>query len=1045
LKITDGSITRPVTITMIMLAVVLIGVISMVSLPLDLYPRLDLPIASVVTTLPGASPSEVEQQVTKPIEDALQTLSGVSEIDSTSLQNASQIVVQFNFGVDLSQQIESMRGIINGMSNQLPTDATSPLVQQYDPDSLPIMTVTLSGGNKSISDLSDLAQNIVKPALQHVTGVGTVNMIGNLTRQINVEVDPSKLTYYGLSIQQIVQAIGADNSSADVGQVKRASQLISLTVKGQFSSVNDLLNVPILIGQKSIIVGDVAKIVDGNKDVNLVATLDSQPAVGFSIIQTSDGNTVTVSDAVRKELQRLTKQLPAGVHLTLVSDSAQTIRETISLVAEHTLMGFLLGILIMLCILRSLRTTVVIAVAIPISVLATFILMYLDKLSINLITLGSLAIALGSLVDFSVVVLESIFRARQSGLDPKEAAALGTTEVGTAVFVAALAQICVFGPSLLTGGIAGQIFGPMAVTVTFSHIIALLVALTLTPMLASKLLTGAKFTKEETIPGVNAPFRFWAPFDWFGKGMYKLTQSYTTVLKWGLKHRKTVVVVTLVMFLAVLPLTPLLGTELVSAVNTNQINISVTLPNGTDLTETTQTVQMMEQRIKAHQGEATSIFTQIGGAPNGGLGQSSSNNLASIIVTINNQGNKSIAQIAQNMQSYMQDIPGTKIIATAASAIVGTTSGQVQVLVQGPDLNTLTLLSNEVANIMTSIPQLKYVDNQIGTGQPSYQLNISHSALAQYNLTEQQVIASLRTAFQGTTASTFYQGDNQYDIVVMFPQDYSRDVTKLLQTNVSNASGNLIPLAELASLNLAQEPSSVLHVDGTRTVHVQAVVADISTGQAQTLVQQKINALRIPAGYTIVFGQGAKFMNDAFSSLDMGILVSIILVYMVMASLFESLLTPFVIMFSLPPTFVGGILGLFLMHKTINMNSLMGIIMLIGLVTNNAIVLVDYTNQLKKQGMTLNEALIQAGAIRLRPILLTTVTNVLAMLPLLVIGGRGSEGVSSMAAVITFGLTLSTLVTLVLVPVMYVNLDTFLGNRKLKKQSAKTGEESLSV
>jgi HAE1 family hydrophobic/amphiphilic exporter-1 len=410
--------------------------------------------------------------------------------------------------------------------------------------------------------------------------------------------------------------------------------------------------------------------------------------------------------------------------------------------------------------------------------------------------------------------------------------------------------------------------------------------------------------------------------------------------------------------------------------------------------------------------------------------------LASLIVTINNQGKESTADIAQSMQGYMQDIPGSKIIASAASAMRGQSTGQVQVLVQGPDLNTLTLLSNEVTNIMTSIPQLNYVDNQMATGLPSYQLSISHNALVQYGLTEQQVISSLRTAFQGTTASTFYQGDNQYDIVVRFPQDYSRDVTKVLQTDVSSNAGNLIPLAELASLNLAQDPSTVMHVDGTRSVYVQASVVGISTGDAQTLVQKKLDALKIPAGYQVSFGQNAKFMNDAFSALGIGILVSIALVYMVMASLFESLLTPFVIMFSLPPTFVGAILGLFLTHKTINMNSLMGIIMLIGLVTNNAIVLVDYTNQLKEKGMTLSEALIQAGAIRLRPILLTTVTNVLAMLPMLVIGGSGSEGVASMAAVITFGLSLSTLVTLVLVPVMYVNMDTFLMKRETKKQAA---------
>lgn len=1038
MKIADSSIKRPVTISMIMLAVVLIGVIAMTSLPQAMMPKMDLPIASVVTTMPGASPSEVEQQLSKPIEDALQTLSGVSEIDSTSLQNESQVTVQFNYGENLTQKVEDMRGIISGLTASLPSKANSPSVKQFDPNSSPIMTVTLSGADKSLSELSDIAANIVKPALQHVSGVGTVNEIGNLSRQINIEVDPQKLTYYGLSIDKITQAIQADNSSADVGQLNRGSQLVTLKVNGQFGSVNDLLQIPITIGSKAITVGNVAKLVDGYKDVTLSAALDSKPAIGFSIIQTSDGNTVKVSDAVRSEFQLLSKQLPAGVHLVIVSDSAQSIRDTVKLVAEHTILGFLLGILIMLCILRSLKTTIVIAVAIPISVLATFILMYLCNLSFNIITLGSLSIALGSLVDFSVVVLESIFRARITGLNPKEAASKGTAEVGTAVFVAALAQICVFVPSLFTGGIAGQIFTPMALTVTFSHVIALLVAVTLTPMMASKMLSGSRFAEEETIPGVNAPFRPWAPFDWFGKGMYKLTERYRKILKWGLDHRKTVIVSSMAMFLAVMPLIPMLGTELMTATNMNQVNVSITMPNSTNLSETTKTVETIEQRIKSHQKSVTSIYAQVGEASSSGQGIST--NTASLIVTLNELEKESVTQVANGMQSYLQDIPGVKIIATPATAMSGASSGQVQVLIQGPDENTLKLLSNEVTNIMTAIPQLKYIDNQLATGLPTYQLNISHNALVQYGLTENQVTSALNTAFQGTTASTFYQGDKDYDVVVRFPQDYSRDVTKVLESNITSGTGALIPLSDLATLNLVQGASKVQHVSGTRSVYVNGNVFDTSTGNAQTLVQQKINALKIPAGYTVGFGQSSKFMSEAFQSLGIGILVSIVLVYMVMASLFESFSTPFVIMFSLPPTFVGAILGLYLTHKTINMNSLMGLIMLIGLVANNAIVLVDYTNQLREQGKSTHDALIQAGTIRLRPILLTTVTNVLAMLPMLIIGGKGSEGISSMAAVIAFGLTLSTLVTLVLVPVMYVNIDNFMVKRKMKKQISVVNE-----
>lgn len=1041
MKIADISIRRPVTISMVMLAAILIGVVAMVGLPMDLMPVMDLPIASVSTSFPGATPSEVEQQVTKPIEQVLQSLSGVQEIDSTSTMGSSRVRVNFDYGVDMSQQIETMRSLVNRVQNKLPDNASVPNVQQFDPNSQPIMLVTLSGsGDKTLADISDAADNIISPGLQHVDGVAMVNVIGDLTRQITINVDPVKLNYYNLSITQVTQALSASNFSADIGQAQRGSQLIPLKVDGQFSSPQDLLKVPLNLGKKSISVGDVASVNDGFQDVTLIAQVDDKPTVAFSIQQSTGANTVQVAQNVHKALDSLTKQLPQGMKLTVITDTAQGILEAVHLVAEHTILGFILGIILMLLILRSVRTTTVIAVAIPISVLTAFILMSVYHLTINTVTLGSLGIALGSLVDFSVVVLESIFRARQMGLSPKKAASVGTKEVGTAVMVAAMAQICVFAPSLFTGGIAGQLFGPMALTVTFSHIVALVVALTLTPMLASRLLTGSRFTEEETVPGVSAPFRIWAPFDWFGRGMHDLTMGYRRILKWSLKHRLTVIVLAFALFLSIIPIYSQIGSELMPVSTSNQITVSLTLAPGTALDQTAKVVQEVENRIRQHVSNISSVYEQIG-ATSGG--NQAATNTAQMTVTLNLTAKQSISMIANSMQPYLDNIPGAKITAVAAALGRGSGGGQIGVDISGPDLNTLAMLSNQVAQIMTEMPSLRYIDNQLATGQPSYRLKLDQGSLVQNGLTEQQVVSALQTAFQGSTASTFYQGDNGYNVVVQYPESYSQDITKLTEISIMNSNGQAVPLTQVAKMILANEPTQVEHIAGVRNVTVQASVYGSSTGQIQAALNQRFKSLQVPAGYTLGFGQNGRNQSQAFSSLGNGLLASIILVYMVMAGMFESLLTPFVIMFSLPPTFVGAIIGLYVTHNTLNINSMMGMVMLVGLVTNNAIVLVDYTNQLREKGQTLSDALVEAGSIRLRPILLTTVTNVAAMLPLLILGGSGTETLSAMAAVITFGLSLSTLVTLVLVPVMYINMDNVLQKFSKKKHQTSEAVESF--
>ncbi|WP_258110166.1 efflux RND transporter permease subunit [Alicyclobacillus sp. SP_1] len=1042
MKITDLSIRRPVTITMVMVAVVLVGLFAVLQLPEDLFPTLNLPVAAVTTSWTNSTPEEVEQQVTSPIEQELQSLPGVSEIDSTSTAGASLVIVEFNYGTNIDQEINQMRSDVSQVANQLPSAASRPAVEQFNPNEEPIMHLSLYG-KETQAQLSDLAKNVVQPALAHLNGVAAADTSGALSRQITVNVSPTKLALYHLSITQVMQAIETNNLSADAGQVQKGSLLVPLHVDGQFTSPSQIEQIPIPLSSGGTIpLSEVAKVDNGFADVTLISTVNGEPAVSFSITEATGANTVAVSNEVKGEVTSLQSQLPAGVRLIVESDSANTITSTLSTVVTHTVLGFIFGVLIILLLLRSVRTTFVIAVAIPIAVLSTFLLMYLAGISLNTTTLGSLAVGLGSLVDFSIVVLESIFRARISGLPAREAASQGTKEVGLAVVVAALAQICVFAPSIFVPGIAGQFFRPISLTVSFSHIAALFVALTFTPMLASRFLRGRRFEMEETIPGVDAPLRWYAPFDWFGRGMHDLNNAYRRVLNWSMNHRKTIVLSSTVLMLLSLFLVPVIGFELVPNVPNQQMSVAVTLADGTDLARTNAVTQEIIQLAKSHMPGISEVDAQIGGSSGGGGGGST--NKSSLTLTFNKQTSPTtISKYAHEFQYVTADIPGAEIIATPGSANgSGIGGNSVSVQIQGPDGRTLQILAAQVADLMNKTPGLEYVDNQASTGTPSYDLNISQTALAQYGLTEQEVENALGTAFGGTKASTLYRGTAKYPIMVQLPQSFTQNLDNLSQITIENARGTFVPVTEVASLTTSVDPPQIQHINGVRDVTVSATPYGVTSGRIESQLTSEFKDLRIPAGYTIGFGQNGKFLSSAFKDLGLAVLFSIVLLYMVMASLFENLLTPFVIMFCLPPTFVGSALGLFLTHRSLNIDSAIGVIMVMGLIANNAIVLVDYTNQLRRKGLPLREALLQAGPIRLRPILMSTLTTVLAMLPLVIGFGQGASTLTSMATVIAFGLLFSTLVTLVLVPVIYVISDNWI-SRFRRRFGGRTTSSSI--
>ncbi|TDF96793.1 efflux RND transporter permease subunit [Paenibacillus piri] len=1036
MNLANFSVNRPVTIFMMMIALVIIGSIAAPLLPVDLYPNMEIPTANVSVNWPGASPGQVESQVTKRIEASMATIANVQSVSSTSRTGSSNVTVQFNFGTDISEATLTMRDRLDRVKRQLPTDADAPVVSRADPNSQPILNLALYSNSVDLITLRDLADNVVSPAVQRADGVASVGVTGGRVRQIQLLIDQNKLNQYGLTFNQVTSALSNDNQSTDAGLVYKGDQLVPLTIKGEFKSTAEIEKVRVSLSRgQSIPIGELGQVIDTYQEITFESRRNGEKSVGISVLKQSDGNTVSVADNIRKAMADIEKNLPEGVKLGVLNDSSKFIKSSINTVVEHTLLGGVFSVIILMLFLNSIRATLIIGVVIPISVISAFSMMYFSGQTINTITLGGLALGLGSLVDFAVVVLESIFRKREEGLTPVEAAKQGTAEVGTAVLASALAQIAVFAPTLFINGLVKNFFVPMALTVSFSHIAALFAAITLVPMLAAKLLK--KHSHDETLP----EGRSYNPAVWFGRGMNRLTRGYSGLLKWSLGHRAIIVLVTVGMLGGSVFLARFVGTEITPKTDEGQLFVNISLAQGTKFEITNALATKVEDLIK-NIPDIESIFTTVGGG-GGGAFQSASTNSANIQVTLKPlaERKQKTEQIVEQIRNLTSGNPGAQISVNARSSIRlpglgGGGGADIQVNLNGPDMAVLSKLGDMVAEELRAIPTLRNVQNTLDRNIPEFDMTIDREAASYYGISVREVMTSIRTAYQGSVATNFKTGDSQISVLVKYPSEFTNNLENLNQVVLTTASGAQIPLNAIAKVEPGSGPAQIRHINQQRLATIQGAVFNAPIGDVSKEVQARLDTIQPPDGYTISLGSQAD-SNNAFKSLYMMLGLSIVLVYMVMASQFESLYGPFIIMFSLPPTFIGAILGLYLTHRTINMNSVMGMIMLVGIVVNNAIVLVDYTNQLRKRGMTLYDALLEAGRIRLRPILMTTATTVLAMLPLVIGFGEGAEAQASMATVVAFGLTLSTMITLLLVPVVYTLMDGLKDRlqRYWKKQS----------
>ncbi|KXG44631.1 efflux RND transporter permease subunit [Tepidibacillus decaturensis] len=1022
MKLVDVSVKRPIGVIMIVLAIILMGTISLRNLAIDLYPKLNLPISVVMTEYEGAAPQEVEKLVTKPLEGSLGTIEGIKKLQSTSAPGQSLIILQFDWGSNMDEKINSMRDKLDLVTSFLPEEAGKPLVLKLDPTAIPIMRLSVSG-DLDQNRLTQIAEDVIKPRLERTPGVANVSLLGSKQKEVKVEVSPVYLNGYGISINQITQILGSENLSATAGTLQKGDQELQLRINGEFENIDQIKNVLIPLPKGGTVkLQDIAKITEVDKKITEITKVSGKPSLTFDISKKSDGNTIKVSDELYQSMEGIEKVLPQGVHLDTVYDLSVFIRQSVYNVLRNLIVGGLLAIIILYLFLKNLRSTLVIGIAMPIAVISTFNLIYFTGESLNLLTLGGLALGIGMMVDSAIVILENIFRYREQGYEMMEAAQEGSKEVAPAVIASALTTVAVFIPIVFVKGLAAELFRPLALTVSFSLLASLIASLTIVPMLSARLLK-----KGEKEPNIAQGFKgvLYKVLFAFERLMNKVYDKYRSALKWSLGHRKTVVFGTLALVVATFALVPLVGTEFIPTMDQGEINIDVTLPQGTLLQETDQTVANIESKLSGIP-EVKTVFTSAGngGAFAMGIGNSNIGNLYVKLVPLAER-DRSTDEVMEEIRQVTKKIPGAEVKVSQIQSGGFGSGSPISIMISGDDLTVLEQLAEQVKAEVMQVEGTRNVESSVDEGRPEMQILVDRDKASLYGLNFAQIMSSVKTGFNGQVATRYRNEGREIDVRVTLPEEYKKDMNQVGEMLLQTPFGTQIPLKEVASIVQVKGPTQIEREDQKRKVTITSDLVGRDLGSVTKDIQAKLDQLHLPDGYMYEMGGQVKDMADAFGDLQYALILAIFLVYMVMAVQFEAITYPFIIMFSMPATFIGIVVGLVITGWPLSIPAFIGVIMLAGIVVNNAIVLVDYINILRKRGMERKEAILKAGPNRLRPILMTTLTTILGLIPLMLGIGEGAETQAPLATVMVFGLSFSTLVTLLLVPVMYLYIDDF--------------------
>lgn len=1023
MKLVSLSVKRPVGVIMIVLAIIALGVVSMRNLAVDLFPEIDLPIAVIATTYDDAAPEEVENLISKPIENAISSVEGIEQIQSQSQVNASLVVMMFKNGTDLDQALLDVRERVDQIKDFLPDRAGTPNIMRFSPDQLPVIWVGLTGKDADI--LTELAEKEVVPIFERQQGVASVSVEGAKTREIQLILNKISMQQYGVSEQEVIQAIRGTNKAASVGSIEKGKQDLQVRLTGEYSSIDDI-NKTIIQTQAgaTIHIEDIAEVNDTFKRSNSLTLVNSDPSVVLSVLKKTDANTVEVAKQIQKTMIDVENKLPEDVSLNVIIDTSQFIEEAVDSVIQNILIGGAISVFVLLLFLKSIRATLVIGLSIPIAIISTFALMYFTGETLNILTLGGLALGIGMMVDSSIVILENIYSYRQRGFSLFDSATKGASELAPAVIASTTTTLVVFLPIVYVQGIASDLFTPLALTVSFSLIASLVVAVTLVPMLSSKMLSKA----------MDDGRRYW--FDVF---LEKVNNGYASSLKKVLKFRKTSILVTLLFIVGSLALTPYIGAEFMPAADQGQFEISAETRAGSTLAETERVVEEMNDILLEYEDIIEVSFVTVG---SGGFGFSSSANSASYTVQLIPASEREIStgQLVQQLDKKFSVVAGADITVSEMEAGMGMSGDPIQIQLKGPEHEVLRELSEQIAGDINKINGV--FNPKAGTtgGVPQMHVEIDAEKASTFGLTVEAIQGQIEMNFLGSVVSTLREEGSEIDIALMYPEEDRKTIAHLENMKLNTPVGAAISLREVASFQEVQGPVTLIRQNQQAQINVGTEISDRDLSSVVNDIHVYLDSLQLPEGYSFTIGGQAEDMEESFQDLTLALIFSIFLVYAVMAVQFENFLFPFIIMFSMPATVVGVVLGLMVTGLAFSIPAFIGIIMLAGIVVNNSIVLVDYINILRRRGMERFEAIIEAGRSRLRPILMTTLTTVLAMIPLGLALGEGAEMQQPLAITIIFGLTVSSIFTLFLIPIIYLFLDDF--TMKILRRKTNISHES---
>lgn len=1031
-SITKIAIKRPSLIIVFFTVLSVLGLISYSRLSYELIPKFDAPLVFISTVYPGASPGEVENNVTKKVEDAVSSLEGITSIRSTSFESVSTIVLEFKQGTDVNISLQDAQRKLSAAESTLPEDAEAPVLSKFSSGEFPIMNIGATG-DLPPTQLYDLLKQRVKPVLSRVDGVGQVTLVGGQEREIKVLVNRDRLQSYGLSLLQLVQAVQQANLEFPTGKIKSEDAQILVRLSGKLLDLEDLRRLVIANSPRTgspVRMSDVAEIRDEPKEAQDINRLNGVSSIGLIIQKQTDANSVAVSDGIKKEMTRLEEEFKdQNLQFKIASNSSDFTLEAVDAVVHDIGLAVVLVALVMLVFLHSLRNSLIVMVAIPASLVATFIGMYIFGFTLNLMTLLAMSLVIGILVDDSIVVLENIYRHLEMGKSRKKAALDGRNEIGFTALSITLVDVVVFVPLALSGGIVGNIMSQFAWVVVFSTLMSLLVSFTVTPMLASR------FSKLEHLSNRNF---FGIFFIGFEKMLDRLTSGYGKIVEWSLNHKFIVMMATLVLFLGSFGLVGggYIGTAFFNQSDQGEFIMKLELPKDATLKETNLAAVSAEQLIR-QKNEVVNVFSTIGRTT--GLLSQSTPYIAEINVKmVPKEERKDRADVyAQRLRDELErSLPGVKVNTSQVSFFGGADEAPIQIILSSTDLEKAMNYARVVKKEVQATPGTVAVDLSVEEGNPELKVNIDRDKMAELGLNLQTVGATMQTAFTGNSNAKFRDGAFEYDINILLDDFDRKNLDDVAQLSFTNIRGEEVLLEQFASIVQTTGPSKLERKDRVSSVTVNSQVIGRPTGTIGEEIKTRLAKNPPPPGVTIAYDGELKFQAEGFGALGIAFGAAILFVYLIMVALYDNWVYPFVVLFSIPVAIVGALLAMALAMQILDIFSIVGIIMLVGLVGKNAILLVDFTNQLKEEGKSTYDALVESGKIRLRPILMTTIAMVFGMLPIALAKGAGAEWKNGLAWALVGGLTSSMLLTLVVVPVVYYLVDAAgLFIAKLRKKS----------